>query len=353
MLRATLVTHGDGMELAALAETADPTADFAGSLPWLRAAGQALGVDAIVHVALHDAVGGALCGHIALQRTRADWRTGSPGRATLVWPMADVGFGFRPRWFGEPRPMAWLPALRALFREERIELRRCDPICAPDETPATFERSDGIGTWVLPQPGVTEAWLASLQGKHRRDLAKYRRDIQKAGGEWIDTTSADATLLDACFQLHRARLQDKGKRSAYFAAPVEQFLRALASATAGAGLRLSLLRREGRFAAACLSFVHRGRYKAFVSGWDRAHARLDLGRQVLYHQLLAELPAGLAEIDFLGGDLDYKREFGLRKAATVDLVGHGNGLAKLRARVVAGAIEAYRNTRARLLTGGR
>lgn len=353
MLRATLVTSGEGLDLAARAEQADPAADFAGALPWLQAAGQVLGAEALVHVALHDAATGRLAGCVALQRTRADWRSGSPGRTTLVWPMADVGFGFRPRWFGEPAPTAWLPALRALFRDERIELRRCDAASVPDELPAAFERSEGIGTWVLRDPGTTETWLASLQGKHRRDLAKYRRDIQKAGGEWLDSTSAEPTLLDACFQLHRSRLHDKGKRSAYFAAPVEGFLRALAQRTAGDGLRLSLLRRDDRFAAACLSFVHRGRYKAFVSGWDRAHARFDLGRQVLYHQVLAELPRGLAEIDFLGGDLDYKREFGLRKVSTVDVIGHGSGLAKLRARVVEGALQAYRSTRARLQPGAR
>lgn len=347
-LRATVVTAAAGMALAERAAATCTSTGFAGSLAWLQAAERVLGRDQLVHLALSHADADAAIGCLTLQRTRADWRSGSPGRATLTWPMAAIGFGFAPHWFGAPAPDAWLPAVQRTFPDHRLELRRCATASVPTTLSAPFECTEGIGTWVLANPGGSEQWLASLYGKHRRDLAKYRRDIQKAGGVWVDTDSADPELLDACFQLHRARLQDKGKQSAYFVATVESFLRALAELTAGKGLRLSLLRREGRYIAACLSFVHRRRFEAFVSGWDRAHARLDLGRQVLYHQLLAELPRGLDEIDFLGGDLAYKREFGLQKQATVDAVCHGSRLATLRAHVVAGALQVYRRTRQRM-----
>ncbi len=346
-LRATVVTAAAGMALAERAETTGTAMAFAGSLPWLQAAERVLGRDQLVHIALSQPDADAPIGCVVLQRGRADWRSGSPGRATLTWPMAAIGFGFEPQWFGAPAPDAWLPAVQRTFPDHRLELRRCAPASVPLALPAPFELTEGIGTWVLANPGSSEQWLGSLYGKHRRDLAKYRRDIQKAGGEWIDTENADPELLDACFQLHRARLQDKGKQSAYFATTVENFLRALAEQTAGKGLRLSLLRREGRYIAACLSFVHRRRYEAFVSGWDRAHARFDLGRQVLYHQLLAELPRGLDQIDFLGGDLAYKREFGLQKRATTDAVCHGSRFATLRAHVVAGALQVYRRAQQR------
>ncbi|MBM4062357.1 MAG: GNAT family N-acetyltransferase [Planctomycetes bacterium] len=347
-LRATVVTPAEGLDLAARAETADPAADFAGSATWLQAAAEVLGEDRLVHVALTDRATGELAGALALQSRRAGWRTGSPGRASLGWPFAEVGYGFRPRWFGAARPAHWLPALRELFPGHRLDLQRCAPDALPDALPHGFVRTEGPGTWVLAQPGSTEQWLGSLYGKHRRDLAKYRRDIQKAGGQWLDGEAADPALLDACFRLHRARLQDKGAQRAWFAAPVELFLRKLAQGTAGRGLRLSLLARDGRYVAACLSFVHRRRFKAFVSGWDRAHARLDLGRQVLYHQLLGELPRGLDEIDFLGGDLAYKREFGLHRQPTADVIAHGGTFAALRARAVAGAIAAVRSVRRRL-----
>ena len=155
-------------------------------------------------------------------------------------------------------------------------------------------------------------------------------------------------LLDACFALHRSRMLAKGRHEAVLGARAEQFLRELARATADASLRLSLLRRQDRFAAACLSFVHHGRYQAHVSGWDQAHARFDLGRQVIYHQILAELPRGLRQIDLLGGDLDYKREFGLERTPTADVIARPSAAAATRERLVRGAIRVFRSARAAL-----
>lgn len=345
-VHAEVVPAGTGMDLLARC-AAGP---FAGSLPWTQAASRVLGGDRLLYLRLRDAGDGAALGCLALARDRADWRSGSPGRPCWTWPLMAIGYGFGPQWLGERRALDWPLAVRAALPGERLELRRC--AAANDLAAPGFAAEAGIGTWMRSQPGTTEAWLAGLVGKHRRDLHKYRRDIAAAGGVWIDSIRAEPELLDACFQLHRSRLGDKGARSAYFAPTVEAFLRALASATEGVGLRLSLLQRDGRYIAACLSFVHARRFEAFVSGWDRTHARLDLGRQVLFHQLLRELPNGLDSIDFLGGDLAYKREFGLQKQPTLDLVCHGGAVAALRARVVAGAIGIARRTKLRL-RGGR
>lgn len=346
-LRAQQLDHDAGMALARCADAADRAAGLAGAPQWLAAAATTLGQDRLVHFALYEGDAAAPCGQLTLERTRADWRSGSPGRSTLAWPFAELGFGYRPRWLdGVPRP-GWLAAVAAARPEARLDLRRTAPNAAAD-LPAHGEQTSGIGTWCATAPTNAAAWLASLQGKHRRDLHKYRRDIAAAGGLWRDDGSADPNLLDACFRLHRARLHDKGTASAYFAASAEQFLRALARESAGAGLRLSVLQLGERYAAACLSFVHHGRYQAFVSGWDPNQRRLDLGRQVLFHQLLAELDRGLVEIDFLGGDLAYKREFGLAKQPTTDFVVHGSGLATLRAKAVASALSIYRMARRRV-----
>lgn len=344
-LRAIVLNPAAGLELALRAEQADADADFAGSPPWLQATAATFGESSLVHVAFVDATG-TVVGHLALQRTRAGWRSGLPGRATLSWPMASLGYGFRPRWLvaGSQRP--WLAALRACFPHHRLELCRT----APDAfgalpVPSGIETAPGVATWSLRAPGTREQWLAGLHGKHRRDLAKYRRDIERGGGTWRDFAVADEAALAACFQLHATRLQQKGKLQARLSATAQRWLHALAATTADAGLRLSLLQHDGRFVAACLSFVHRRRLKAFVSGWDRSHARWDLGRQVLYHQVLAEFERGLAEIDFLGGDLDYKREFGLLRQPTLDVVAPGGALARFCSRVVGGARGAWRRVR--------
>ena len=343
-LRATVLDAASGFALAQRAEQADADADFAGSPAWLQATAATLGESSLVHVALCDAAE-SVVGYLALQRTRAGWRSGLPGRATLSWPMAALGYGFRPRWLsGGGGP--WLQALRARFPRHRLELCRTAPeACESLPAPPGIEVTPGIATWALCQPGTREQWLAGLQGKHRRDLAKYRRDIERGGGRWLDLGTADDAALTACFQLHTTRLQQKGKAQARLSATAERFYRALAAGTAGLALRLSLLQHDGRHVAACLSFVHRRRLKAFVSGWDRSHARWDLGRQVLYHQVLGEFDRGLDEIDFLGGDLDYKREFGLSRQPTVDVVDAGGALARLCSRVVGGARRAVRRLR--------
>jgi CelD/BcsL family acetyltransferase involved in cellulose biosynthesis len=342
-VRAEIVPASDGMALLARCR---PGA-FAGSLPWIEAAHRTLGADRLLHVKLSDALDGTELGCLTLAQDRADWRSGSPGRIAWTWPLMAIGYGFGPRWLGRHSAVDWPLAVQRVLPHARLELRRSAVAAAPD-TSGDFVASEGIGTWRCEQPGTVEAWLASLVGKHRRDLHKYRRDIATAGGEWIDSERDDPTLLDAGFALHRERLDQKGARSAYFAPDVEAFLRALATATAGRGLRLSLLACDGRFVASCLSFVHERQFLAFVSGWQRARSRLDLGRQVLFHQLLRELPNGLDAIDFLGGDLAYKREFGLTKQPTRDLVCHGGAFAALRARVVSGAIGIARHTRRRL-----
>lgn len=344
-LRATVLDPAAGFALALQSAQADADADFAGSPAWLQATAATFGDASLVHVGLVDAAG-AVVGHLALQRTRAGWRSGLPGRATLSWPMAELGYGFRPRWLvaGATRP--WLAALRACFPHHRLELCRTAPeALGASPVPSGIDTAPGVATWSLRVPGTRELWLAGLHGKHRRDLAKYRRDIDRGGGTWLDFAVADEAALAACFQLHAARLQQKGTPQARLSATAERFLRALAATTAGAGLRLSLLQHDGRFVAACLSFVHRRRFKAFVSGWDRSHGRWDLGRQVLYHQVLAEFERGLAEIDFLGGDLDYKREFGLVREPTLDVVAAGGALARFCSRVVGGARGAWRRVR--------
>lgn len=343
-LRAYLLPTAAGLELANAATAADPASDLAGSHAWVEAASHVLGPSRLLHVALQPAGAALPVGYLALERTRADWRSGSPGRSTLAWPFAELGYGFRPLWLGTPQPDDWLPALQRLFGDQRIELRRCATDALPDAA-TTFEYSEGIGCWRGGTHGGLQPWLASLHGKHRRDLAKYRRDITAAGGQWVDTNTASRELLDELFRLHHLRLDGKSVRSAYYAPEAEAFLRVLAQATAGCGLRLSLLQLAGTYVAGCLSFVHRQRFQAFVSGWDMAHRRLDLGRQVLYHQLLQELPRGLVEINFLGGDLAYKREFGLAKQATRDAVAHGGGFARLRAHVVDRALQVYRRAR--------
>lgn len=341
--RARIVPSADGWRLAEATEAVDP-GPFAASLAWHRATAQALGDDRLVHVTLHD-VKDAPVGLVTLQHGRASWRTGSPGLSQLGWPMAELGYGYRPRWLdGTPRS-GWRAALAELFPDRRIELHRSAADASDEPATGGFTTTPGPATFVREHPGGLDDWLASLAGGHRRELAKYRRNIAKAGAEWLDTDVADDALFDACLRLHEARLVAKGMAAARPSATTRTFFRALARETSARGLRLTLLRAGDRYVASCLSFVHARRLQAFLSGWDRTHANLDLGRQVFYHQLLNELPRGLDEIDALAGDFAYKRELGLAPRPTFDHTAHGGQVARLCANLVDGALRCYRIVR--------
>lgn len=341
---ARLLYPADALELAQRTPTGEEP--FAGSAPWLRAATAHFEPERLLHVGFE--LDGELVGHLTLLRTRANWRCGSPGQPTLTWPGGSIGYHFVPRWLRPVGTLDWLSPLRRLFPRHRLELLRCHARAIPVAAPPGIELREGTATWIRHDPGDLIAWLGSLRGKHRRDLGKYRRDIATAGGEWIDVDQPVPELFEACFRLHRTRLSAKGCARGAVDAADERFYHALAEAMAGTGLRLSLLRLDGAFAAACLSFVHQQHYLACVSGWDPRHRHLDLGRQVIHHQLLNELPHGLRCIDLLGGDLAYKREFGLSPVPTIDVIGHPNRGAALRARVADRAIHTLRSLRTRL-----
>lgn len=339
-------------EFAGRFDALDRTSSFACSSAWNRAAAATLGEDRLVHVLLRDDAHSAV-GLLCLERSASNWRSGSPGRPCLRWPLAELGYHFAPRWdpeFPEARRSYWLRAVCDVFPRTRIELQRTSTSARPaaGDLASPAQMTEGAGTWSLAPVHDRESYLAGLNGKHRRDLAKYRRDIASAGGEWVECGSGSdelAPLLDACFALHERRLSEKSASSAYLPSQNRAFIAALVTGTRENALRLSLLRCDGRLVAGCLSFAHHGRYWAFMSGWDRSHARLDLGRQVIYHQILREFERGLSEIDLLGGDLDYKREFGLAKRPTIDIVVHPDRRAARRERLIGSALDLYRGSR--------
>ncbi|MBI5850599.1 MAG: GNAT family N-acetyltransferase [Planctomycetes bacterium] len=328
-------------------DAVDDTADFAGSTAWCRAASDVLGDANTAHVVFRDGSGTAV-GWTMLERGAAGWRSGAPGASCVSWPFAAIGYRFRPRFLVELAPAlraTWIQALRSSFRGRRLELVRLDPEEAAVEVEhAHLDRADGPATWATKVSGDADGWYATLDGKHRRDLKKYRRDIAAFGGEWCDTLDGAplGESLDVLFALHRRRIAHKGATSACGTPRSERFLRRLAEREAAAGTRVVVVRHGGEPMGACLSFAHRRRLKVTVSGWDQGFSRYDLGRQVIHHQILREFERGLVEIDLLGGDLPYKREFGLERRPTVDLVVRPSAFAALREDLVHGAIEVVR-----------
>ncbi len=310
---------------------------------WYRAAARARGPQHLIAVAIRQ--GATTVAVTVLAEDTADWRTGSPGQARLRWPFQELGYNFAPVFAPgfDASELDWLAALRELFPSSRLELRRCDEAACSGLHTDTAERSPGPPTFALDVDGELDNWKGSLRSSHRRDFDYYRRRIGKLGGRFTDLTETDnlCSFLDPCFELHASRVADKGQTSLYLREDNRTFLRQLAS-VARTSARVSLLHIGDEIVGGCLAFVYRGHYSCFMPGWDPRRRSLDLGRQLIYQQILGEFERGLACIDLLGGDLAYKREFGLRPRSTTDLVmvpGHG---ARLRENLVHGAVELYR-----------
>jgi CelD/BcsL family acetyltransferase involved in cellulose biosynthesis len=344
-LDATTVGLESALELLGEFERARPHPEFAGSSAWCRATADVRGEEALVPIVMSKA-GGDPVGVLLLQRVAAGWRSGSPGQSCLRWPFQEFGYHFTPAWRSaddaDPR---WIDALVIAHPSDHVELLRCAPTARVEPTHSRMRVVDGPTTWRLSVDGDFERWRGGLRGEHRRDLGYYSRRIAKAGGAWDDLNPDDdpAAALGDCFDLHARRVAAKGQSSAYLEPAARRFLVRLTELHRSS-TRVTRLTIDGQVVAANLSFVHNGHYQCFMPGWEPRFHKLDLGRQVIYHQIEREFAAaaGLASIDLLGGDLAYKREFGLTPHPTLDIVSRPSTGASVREELAQSAIRVYR-----------
>lgn len=323
-----------------------PTGHLSQSIRWIEAAHNVAGAGALRPVLFRDPDGRVL-GAAVFEQARLGWRSGSPGRAVLRWPLQEYGAHFAPIFRRPGLDQAdWLVALTQLYPDLQLELRRSAAILLPEDFPADLRATPGPGVWTTATPRGLAAWQRSLTGEHRRDLGYYRRRIDRAAGLWrdLDPDQDPGPALEECLALHARRVAHKGQRSAYLTPRGQRTLQALCR-NFRAELRLSFLDLCGAPVAASLAFLHGGRYSCLLTGWDPRHRKLDLGRQVIHHQLLAAFRADLQHIDLGGGDLSYKQEFGLQRLPSLDFTRAPSRGAALREGLVRGALRVYRRIR--------
>ncbi len=349
----------EGIDLLRALDADDDGPSFAGSAPWVEAAAEAIGAERIRCVALRDDDGRAV-GALALELGRTTWRSGPIRHEVLRWPMADLGWRYAPRWTANAAPlhrMRWWRAVQSAFPDARLELSRtATDASAPHPLVPPRSRVRGGGAvWALDVDGDVSAWHAVLLGRHRRDLGKYRRALERSGARFRDLTLGDdadewcATLFD----LHARRIASKQQRSAALHPENRGFVETLVRRETGRRLRFTRVDLDGHTIGAVAAFVDRGRYEAYVSGFDPDVHRFDLGRQLPVAQVLAEFGRSLRRIDLRGGDLAYKRELGMQPVPTIDLVTRPTPFAALQEDVVATAFHWYRGVRAFLGKGDR
>ena len=173
---------------------------------------------------------------------------------------------------------------------------------------------------VCPQIDISrghEAYLASLKGKQRQELARKARKLARDAGD-LDVTEVPADevpeQMDAFLEM--ARESDPDKAGFFAKEELRTWFRELADEfAADRTLRLHRLEVGGMPGAMTVSLVHHGHWGVYNSAFDPALAALAPG-MVLIGELI-ELAAGEGSriFDLLRGDEAYKYQFGSQDRA--------------------------------------
>jgi CelD/BcsL family acetyltransferase involved in cellulose biosynthesis len=164
---------------------------------------------------------------------------------------------------------------------------------------------------VLELPGTWEAYLAGLSGKHRhemlRKMRRLEREIPEARALGFASREAVESRFDEFLTLHR---QSRVGKARFMDERMEAFFRRVAALLAAAGgLRLWLLEAPGGPLASFLTLEWNGTVGLYNSGFRPEAAALSPGLVLLAHVVRDAIERGRRRFDFLRGEERYKYEF--------------------------------------------
>lgn len=190
---------------------------------------------------------------------------------------------------------------------------------------ADLAREDGFPTvaWqsqrspYLSLPSTVEEMERRLDGKFRANLRRRKRGLATLGPvslERIDGVGLSlqelSTILDEGWRLERSGWKGQAKTAIACDASLRSRYLTLAKTFAGRGeLSLHFLRVGERRVAFHFSLESDGVYYFFKPGYDITLARHGLGHLLVWEVARSLIERGLREIDFLGDDLSWKREW--------------------------------------------
>ena len=165
---------------------------------------------------------------------------------------------------------------------------------------------------VLDLPASWEAYLASLSGKHRHELTRKMRRLEREAPDarpaCAATPEAIAARLDEFLTLHRSSRTGKAR---FMDARMETFFRRAVALLAERGMaRLWLLDAPDGPMAAFITIEWNGTVGLYNSGFHPDRAQLSPGLVLLAHLVRDAIERGKPRFDFLRGEERYKYEFG-------------------------------------------
>ena len=266
----------------------------------------------------------------------------SGGRLEAVLPVLRRGrglFGLRslhtPRYdlVGDP---AAVPELWRLLREDRswrsLELRGVPEDSALVAAVSDCARRDGFPLELGAGSAAPFMPLADferdLDGRFRRNLAARRRKLPGCSFERV--TAADPAALADLFRIEAAAW--KGEAGSAIAADpaLVGFYTEIARRFAETGdLSLSFLCSGGRRIAAHFGLESGGVYYLLKTGYDPDYARYGPGHLIVYETALDARARGLREFDFLGQEMEWKRQWTARVRRHVRILAYRRSAAGL------------------------
>jgi CelD/BcsL family acetyltransferase involved in cellulose biosynthesis len=193
-------------------------------------------------------------------------------------------------------------------------------------------------------------YLALLGSKTRYRIRRSCREYEKLGAIRLrraaDATEA-STFLDELKALHQAYWTARGQPGAFASRYFDQFHHNLVRGAFGRG-EIQLLRIDvaDRPIGYVYNFLYRGRVYNYQTGFDYQVCAKGDRPGIVSHVRAIEFNAerGNAIYDFLGGDLEYKRELGTHIAGIYQVILQRD---RMRFRVEDAMHTLYRRLRGR------
>ena len=165
---------------------------------------------------------------------------------------------------------------------------------------------------ILELPATWDGYLAGLSGKHRhemlRKMRRLEREVPEARAVGLASREAVESRFDEFLTLHR---QSRVGKARFMDDRMETFFRRVAAVLADAdGFRLWLLEAPGGPLASFLALEWDGTVGLYNSGFRPEAAALSPGLVLLTHIVRDAIERGRRRFDFLRGEERYKYEFG-------------------------------------------
>jgi CelD/BcsL family acetyltransferase involved in cellulose biosynthesis len=165
---------------------------------------------------------------------------------------------------------------------------------------------------ILDLPATWDAYLAGLSGKHRhemlRKMRRLEREVPEARAVGLASRADVESRFDDFLTLHR---QSRVGKARFMDERMEAFFRRVAVLLADAGgFRLWLLDAPGGPLASFLTLEWDGTVGLYNSGFRPEAAALSPGLVLLAHVVRDAIERGRRRFDFLRGEERYKYEFG-------------------------------------------